>query len=147
MRGKHSKFLSGKVAPIKGLLVFIFFAYMGSSIDPFPALHVWPAFLLVAVLLIAAKFAGGVIIGRIMGARDPLRETDPATIGSWLVPRGEFSFIIGQAALAAGLIDLPTFSILGLTVLVTAMTGPLLQRLSDRNASPSQHPFKPDRDG
>jgi len=147
MRGKHSKFLSGKVAPIKGLLVFIFFAYMGSSIDPFPALQIWPAFLLVVVLLIAAKFAGGVIIGRIMGARDPLRETDPATIGSWLVPRGEFSFIIGQAALAAGLIDLSTFSILGLTVLVTAMTGPLLQRLSDRNVSPSQHPFKPDRDG
>jgi Kef-type K+ transport system membrane component KefB len=136
MRGKHSKFLSGKVAPIKGLLVFIFFAYMGSSIDPFPALQIWPAFLLVVVLLIAAKFA-----------RDPLRETDPATIGSWLVPRGEFSFIIGQAALAAGLIDLSTFSILGLTVLVTAMTGPLLQRLSDRKVSPSQHPFKPDRDG
>ncbi|MGD0638162.1 MAG: cation:proton antiporter, partial [Nitrososphaerales archaeon] len=77
MRGKHSKYLSGKVAPIKGLLVFIFFVYMGTQIDPFPALQIWPAFALVVVLLIAAKYAGGVLIGRIMGARDPIGETDP----------------------------------------------------------------------
>jgi Kef-type K+ transport system membrane component KefB len=146
MRGKHSKYLSGKVAPIKGLLVFIFFVYMGSQIDPFPALQIWPAFALVAVLLIAAKYAGGVLIGRIMGARDPLGETDPRMVGAWLVPRGEFSFIIGQAALAAGLIDTSTFSILGLMVLVTAMAGPFLQRIGKKNGSPSQHPFKPVRD-
>jgi len=147
MRGKHSKYLSGKVAPIKGLLVFIFFVYMGTQIDPFPALQIWPAFALVVVLLIAAKYAGGVLIGRIMGARDPIGETDPRMVGAWLVPRGEFSFIIGQAALAAGLIDTSTFSILGVMVLVTAMAGPLLQKLGGNESSPSQHPLKPARDG
>jgi Kef-type K+ transport system membrane component KefB len=147
MRGKHSKYLSGKVAPIKGLLVFIFFVYMGTQIDPFPALQIWPAFALVVVLLIAAKYAGGVLIGRIMGARDPIGETDPRMVGAWLVPRGEFSFIIGQAALAAGLIDTSTFSILGVMVLVTAMAGPLLQKLGRNESSPSQHPLKPARDG
>ena len=44
IRGKHSKFLAGKVAPVKGLLVFVFFVYMGSLIDPFPALAIWPYF-------------------------------------------------------------------------------------------------------
>jgi CPA2 family monovalent cation:H+ antiporter-2 len=146
MRGKHSKYLAGKVAPIKGLLVFIFFVYMGSLIDPYPALQIWPTCALVIVLLIAAKYGGGVAVGRILGARDALRATDPETVGSWLVPRGEFSFIIGQAALSAGLIGTSTFSILGLTVLITAIAGPFLQRLSDRAASPSQHPFKPEMD-
>jgi len=143
IRGKHSKFLAGKVAPIKGLLVFIFFVYMGSLIDPFPALRIWPSFALVVLLLIAAKYAGGVITGRALSQRDALSETDPRTVGAWLVPRGEFSFIIGQAALATGLIDSSTFSILGLTVLVTAMVGPFLQRLSERKISPSEHPYKP----
>ncbi|MGD0638453.1 MAG: hypothetical protein ABSA72_10490, partial [Nitrososphaerales archaeon] len=90
---------------------------------------------------------GGVLIGRILGARDPIGETDPRMVGAWLVPRGEFSFIIGQAALAAGLIDTSTFSILGVMVLVTAMAGPLLQKLGRNESSPSQHPLKPARDG
>lgn len=143
IRGKHSKFLAGKIEPVKGLLVFVFFVYMGTLIDPFPALSVLPYLVLVVVLLIAAKYAGGVVIGRVLSARDPLGETDPRTVGAWLVPRGEFSFIIGQSAIAAGLIGTSTFSILGLTVLVTAMAGPLLQRLGERGPSRSEHPFKP----
>jgi len=146
MRGKHSKFLSGKVAPIKGLLVFVFFVYMGTLIDPFLSPRLLPAFLVSMVLLVAAKFVGGALVGRIIGARDALRETNPSMVGAWLVPRGEFSFIIGQGALAAGLIDGSTFSLLGLTVLVTATVGPLLQRLGERGAPRSEHPFKPDRD-
>ena len=67
-------------------------------------------------------------------------------VGAWLVPRGEFSFIIGQAALSAGLIGTSTFSILGLTVLVSAVAGPVLQRLGERGASESEHPFKPVKD-
>jgi Kef-type K+ transport system membrane component KefB len=65
-------------------------------------------------------------------------------VGAWLVPRGEFSFIIGQAALASGLITGSIFSILGITVLVTAIAGPLLQRLSERGVARSEHPFKPE---
>ena len=104
MRGKHSKFLSGKVAPVKGLLVFVFFVYMGSQIDPFPALDVWESLVLVLVLLIAAKFAAGRWSAGSCAQATTLKDTDPQMVGAWLVPRGEFSFIIGQAALAAGLI-------------------------------------------
>lgn len=145
MRGKHSRFLTGKVAPVKGLLVFIFFVYMGSQIDPFPALAVWESLLLVLVLLISAKFLAGVIVGRVVRAGETSMDTDPRLLGAWLVPRGEFSFIIGQAALAAGLIDGPIFSILGITVLATAIAGPLLQRLSERGLAPTEHPFKVDK--
>jgi CPA2 family monovalent cation:H+ antiporter-2 len=144
MRGKHSRFLSGKVAPVKGLLVFVFFVYMGSQIDPFPALAIWESLVLVLVLLVAAKFVGGALVGRIMRAGNALKDTDPQMVGAWLVPRGEFSFIIGQAALASGLITGSIFSILGITVLVTAIAGPLLQRLSERGVARSEHPFKPE---
>jgi len=142
IRGKHSRFLSGKVAPVKGLLVFVFFVYMGSQIDPFPALAVWETLVLVLVLLVAAKFIGGALVGRLMRTSTALKGTDPQMVGAWLVPRGEFSFIIGQTALASGLIDGSIFSILGITVLVTAIAGPLLQRLSERAPAPTEHPFK-----
>jgi Kef-type K+ transport system membrane component KefB len=142
MRGKHSKFLTGKVAPVKGLLVFIFFVYMGTQIDPFPALEAWESLVLVLVLLVAAKFVGGALVGRILRAGNTLKDTDPQMLGAWLVPRGEFSFIIGQAALASGLITGPIFSILGITVLVTAVAGPLLQRVSERGLPRTEHPFK-----
>jgi monovalent cation:H+ antiporter-2, CPA2 family len=144
IRGKHSRFLSGKVAPMKGLFMFIFFVYMGTEINPFPALAVWEELLLVLILLIGAKFVGGSIVGMVMRATNSLKDTDPQSVGAWLVPRGEFSFIIGQAALASGLIDGSVFSILGITVLVTAIAGPLLQRLSDRGLAPTEHPYKPE---
>ncbi len=142
IRGKHSRFLTGKVAPVKGLLVFIFFVYMGTQIDPFPALAVWEVLILVLTLLVAAKFAGGVVIGRVTRTGDALTETDPRMMGAWLVPRGEFTFIIGQAALAAGLITNSIFSVLGIMVLVTVIVGPLLQRLSERRLAPMEHPLK-----
>lgn len=145
IRGKHSRFLSGKVAPVKGLLVFVFFVYMGSQIDPFPALAVWETLVLVLVLLVAAKFVGGALVGRLMRTSTALKGTDPQMVGAWLVPRGEFSFIIGQTALASGLIDGSIFSILGITVLVTAIAGPLLQRLSERAPAPTEHPFKAEK--
>jgi Kef-type K+ transport system membrane component KefB len=145
MRGKHSRFLSGKVAPVKGLLVFVFFVYMGSQIDPFPALAVWPILVLVLVLLVSAKFLGGSVVGRIMRSKNSLKGVDPQTVGAWLVPRGEFTFIIGQAALASGLIDSSIFSILGLIVLITAIAGPLLQRISERGLAPTEHPFKAEK--
>lgn len=145
MRGKHSRFLTGKVAPVKGLLVFIFFVYMGSEIDPFPALAVWEALTLVLALLIAAKFFGGMLVGTLMRAGNSLRETDPQLVGAWLVPRGEFSFIIGQTALASALITNSVFSILGITVLITAIVGPLLQRVSERGPARMEHPIKAER--
>jgi Kef-type K+ transport system membrane component KefB len=145
IRGKHSRFLSGKVAPMKGLFMFIFFVYIGSQIDPFPALAVWQSVVLILVLLVSAKFIGGTLVGYIMRASNTIKETDPQSVGAWLVPRGEFSFIIGQAALAAGLIDGSVFSILGIIVLGTAIAGPLLQRVTERGLARTEHPFKAEK--
>jgi len=145
MRGKHSRFLTGKVAPVKGLLVFIFFVYMGSQVDPFPAISVWEYLVLVLVLLVSIKFAAGLLVGRVIRRSDSEGDVDPRMIGSWLVPRGEFTFIIGQAALVSGLISSSIFSVLGITVLVTAVAGPLFQRLNESGLASTEHPFKADK--
>lgn len=143
IRGKHSKYLFREVSPVKTLLVFVFFVYMGSQINPVPALAIWPVLVLVLILLIAAKFGGGVLVGKILRSNNTLKDTEPRLVGSWLVPRGEFSFIIGQAALTAGLITSTVFSILGIVVLVTAVAGPLLQRVSEGAIAPTEHPYRP----
>ncbi len=147
IRGKHSRFLTVKVAPVRGLLVFIFFVYMGTEIDPFPALAVWGSLVLILTLLVAAKFFGGILVGKVLQMGNSFKETEPQLVGAWLVPRGEFSFIIGQTALASALITNSVFSILGITVLVTAIVGPLLQRLGERRPARIEHPIKAETGG
>jgi Kef-type K+ transport system membrane component KefB len=70
----------------------------------------------------------------------------PLSFGAWLVPRGEFSLIIGQFALTVGLIDTNLFSLVGLSVLVTAIVGPLLHRFFSPRLAEAIHLIRPETD-
>ncbi len=127
IRGKQSRFLFEKVSVLKDLFLVLFFVSMGSLIDPFPALTLGPSVVLVIAMLVAGKFAGGYVIGKMLGRGEGASAATPASYGTWLIPRGEFSLVIAQFALSVGLIGLGLFSLVGLSVLVTAIVGPLLQ--------------------
>jgi CPA2 family monovalent cation:H+ antiporter-2 len=146
IRGKHSKFLSSKVRTIKDLFLALFFVSMGSLIDPFPALILGLPVLTALGLMIVGKFLGGFTVGRVLAISSPQMSLSSASLGARLIPRGEFSFVIGQFALAVGLIDLNFFSLIGLAVLITAIVGPLLQLLTDARMAPSAHPIRANRD-
>jgi Kef-type K+ transport system membrane component KefB len=66
--------------------------------------------------------------------------------GAWLIPRGEFSFVIGQFALSVGLIGQDLFSLIGLSILVTAIVGPFLQRLTGPRLAAVDHAIRPQAD-
>ena len=146
IRGKQSRFLTERLSAIKDLFLVLFFVSMGSLIDPFSAFGLGAAVALALLLVIAGKFLGGFMIGRALTRNRQNPFLNPWSFGSWLVPRGEFSFVIGQFALATGIITRSIFSLVGLSVLVTALAGPFLQRLVEPKLAESSHLLKPHMD-
>ena len=164
IRGKQSKFLSRRIAPIKDLFLVLFFVSMGGLIDPSPALTIGFPIVLALALLVFGKFAGGFSIGKILNFanrnlklkmnRDAKRGTftldgtldPPSTFGAWFVPRGEFSLIIGLFALSLGLIDQPLFSLIGISVLVTTIVASILLRLTEPKRAEAIYAFKGEQD-
>ena len=146
IRGKQSKFLFEKVSTLKDLFLVLFFVSMGSLINPFPSLSLGLPIVAVLVLLIVGKFAGGYTIGGIVGGRQSGIASPPEAYGAWLIPRGEFSFVIGQFALSVGLIGQNLFSVIGLSILVTAIVGPFLQRFTGPRLAAVDHAIRPEAD-
>jgi CPA2 family monovalent cation:H+ antiporter-2 len=146
IRGKQSRFLFEKVATLKDLFIVLFFVSMGSLINPFPALALGLPVVIVLILLVVGKFTGGYAIGTLIGRRTDGSSTSPVTYGTWLIPRGEFSLVIGQFALSLGLVGSDLFSLIGLSVLVTAIVGPFLQRFTGPRLAPVDHSLRPRTD-
>ncbi len=146
IRGKQSKFLFEKVSTLKDLFIVLFFVSMGSLINPFPALSLGLPIVAVLVLLVAGKFTGGYAIGSMVRRGHEGASSSPISYGTWLIPRGEFSLVIGQFALSVGLIGLDLFSLIGLSVLVTAIVGPFFQRFTGPRLAPVDHAVQLQRD-
>ena len=145
IRGKQSKFLTTKLSTIKDLFLVLFFVSMGSMINPFPSLLLGIPVLFLLIMTVAGKFIGGYGVGRLIPA-DLAGKAKAKSFGVWLIPRGEFSFVIGQLALSLGMIDQNLFSLIGLTVIVTTLVGPLLQRFTEGPVADSIHPYRPEKD-
>ena len=148
IRGKHSRFLEKRVAPVKDLFVVLFFVSIGSLIDPTPAFALGASIILVFILVVLGKFVGGYTIGRIFIARNgnqnsqDVKMPSAGAFGARLVPRGEFSLLIAQLALTLGLVDQAFFSLVGMTVIVTAISSSILQRFTEPKIAPFAHPFR-----
>jgi monovalent cation:H+ antiporter-2, CPA2 family len=146
IRGKHSKFLSSKIGTIKDLFLILFFVSMGSYIDPFPAFGIGAAVVLTIAILISGKFFAGAAIGKIISTGtseiDQPNSLGSKSMGAWLVPRGEFSFVIGQLGLALSLINGTIFSIIGLTVLLSTIAWSILERVYQPKKASSVYLFK-----
>jgi len=143
IRGKQSRFLTEKLSTIKDLFLVLFFVSMGSLIDPFSALGLGIAIILALALVVGGKLVGGFAVGNVLSRGQHNPGIRPWSFGTWLVPRGEFSFVIGQFALAIGLISR---DILGLSVLISALVGPFLQRLVEPKMAESSHLLRPQKD-
>jgi len=146
IRGKQSRFLFEKVSTLKDLFLVLFFVSMGCLINPFPALSLGLPVVAVLALLVTGKFAGGYLIGGIARGKQTETSSPPTAYGAWLIPRGEFSFVIGQFALSAGLIGLDLFSLIGLSVIVTAIVGPFIQRFTGPRLAAVDHAMRPQSD-
>lgn len=122
--GKPSKFMLGKLAPIRELFVTLFFISMGSAIDVRIALPFIPILVLIIILSILSKLVGGWLGALVAGTR-----VGAPIFGLTLIPRGEFSFIITKLGIDVGVLDPVVYTLVGITTLVSAIVGPLSFRL------------------
>lgn len=113
------------VVPFRDFFGAIFFFSFGLSIDPSTlAGAIWLA-LGAAALTIAGNFVAGMISGRKAG----LSHKASTNIGLTIMARGEFSIIVANLGITAGLNPILT-PFTALYVLILAIVGPLLAKES-----------------
>ncbi|WP_126427006.1 cation:proton antiporter [Brevibacillus marinus] len=122
---EHSKRIEHLVVPFRDFFGAVFFFSFGLGIDPLTlGDSIWIA--LGAVLL---TMVVNVIAGMIAGRRAGLSHKASLNIGLTIMARGEFSIIVANVGIAAGL--MPALkSLSALYVLTLAIVGPLLAKES-----------------
>lgn len=112
--------------PLKDLFAAAFFVFFGLQVNPATI----PPVLAVALVLAVVTSATKIATGWIGAARAGVKPRGRLRAGTTLVPRGEFSIVIANLGVAAGLE--PALGPTAATyVLITAVLGPVLARLSD----------------
>jgi CPA2 family monovalent cation:H+ antiporter-2 len=129
---------SALVQPLRDLFAAIFFVSFSLRIDPGDLPPVAIAAIGLAVASAATKVATGWYSARRtgVGARGRMRA------GTVLVARGEFSIVIAELGVTAGL-DSQLSSLAAAFVLLLASGGPILTRAADRLARPFVAPTLP----
>ncbi|HWO98582.1 cation:proton antiporter [Bacillus sp. GM2] len=122
---EHRDRIEHLVVPFRDFFGAIFFFSFGLSIDPSTlADAIWLA-LGAAVLTIISNFVAGMISGRKAG----LSHKASTNIGLTIMARGEFSIIVANLGVAAGLNPILT-PFTALYVLILAVSGPLMAKES-----------------
>lgn len=122
---KHSESITKKVLPLRDFFGVIFFVSIGMLVN----ITAIPAVLLISIpitiLAVVGKFVGN-FFGSSIGGHDV---TGASTIGSVMVPRGEFSFIMAKQAVDSGAVRDTLYPVTMVVTLVTMFCMPLLLRV------------------
>ena len=102
----------------------VFFVAIGMLIDLKSALHLWWLVLLIAGFAIVGRTLAVAVGMMVTGASTK----DAFTVGSSVTPLGEFSFIIVQLGVLAGVMTADFQAVAVGVVLITALTAPVLAR-------------------
>lgn len=122
---EHSKRIEKLVIPFRDFFGAVFFFSFGLSIDPFTLADAFWLSLGAAILTIFGNVVSGMIAGRNAG----LSHKASLNIGLTVMARGEFTIIVANLGIAAGLMPiLKPFS--ALYVLLLAIIGPLAAKES-----------------
>ena len=111
-----------------GLFIPIFFAYSAITfhLDSFIS-YFWLIVALAAVAIFAKSFGCGFV-----SSRFGFRGMEKRIIGFGMSPRGEYTIITAQLALAAGIIAAPIYTVVISVVLMTIIVTPILLRTMAR---------------
>ena len=130
--GRH-RIVEETIRPVRDLFAAVFFVAVGMLFDPAALAAVWPAALVLTLVVLSGKVAGvaaGVFLAG-YGTRNAIRS------GMNLAQIGEFSFVIaglGTVAAAGGKSGAP-YAVAVTIATVTALTTPLLAGRADAAAA------------
>lgn len=119
------------VGPLRDLFAALFFFLFGLQIDVGDLVPV----LVPAALLAAVTAAGKVFTGSWAARRAGIAARGRRRAGTALIARGEFSIVIAELGVAAG-VERQLGPLAAAYVLMLAVAGPLAARAADRPAGP-----------
>ncbi len=122
------------LVPLRSVFAAAFFLFFGFDIDP----RTLPPALLPAMGLAVAGAATKYATGWLAARRAGVGRRGRIRAGVGLIARGEFSIVIAGIALAAG-IEPEIGPVAAAFVLLLAVSGPLLARITDRATAPGGH--------
>lgn len=114
------------LTPLRDLFAAVFFVFFGLEIDPSSL----PPVLLGAIVLAVVGVATKLATGQWSAARNGIGRPGRIRAGATLVARGEFSIVIAGLGVAAD-VGPDVVALATAYVLVLAVTGPVLARVSD----------------
>lgn len=114
--------------PLQRVFVALFFVSVGGLVDPAAILATpWASAATVVAVLLGT---GGAILGLLLALGVPLPAA--ATVAGAMTQIGEFSLLLGQLGISAGLLPEEARGPLLTAVTLTILTTPLMQWLADR---------------
>jgi Kef-type K+ transport system membrane component KefB len=105
-----------------GFLIPLFFAYTGAKVSLFSIGSGWILLIVLLIVAIAGKYIGCYFGAKISG----YEEHEAKKIGWGMIPRTEYTLVIGQIALVAGAITSGIYSVLILLVVILTITTPII---------------------
>ena len=122
---KHSEAIIEKVLPLRDFFGVIFFVSIGMLVNIMAIPEVALISIPIIILAVVGKFVGN-FFGATMSGHDYV---GASTVGSVLVPRGEFSFIIAKQAVDSGAVKDTLYPVTMLVTLATMLCMPLLLKV------------------
>ncbi len=122
---KHSERITEKILPLRDFFGVIFFVSIGMLVNIMAIPEVALISIPIIILAIIGKFVGNFFGASIGG----LGVTGASTVGTVMVPRGEFSFIMAKQAVDSGSVRDALYPVTMLVTLATMLCIPLLLRI------------------
>lgn len=113
-----------RLLPFRDLFAVLFFVAIGTLIDPDAFVRGLPWLALIVGLVVAAKVLPAFVLARVVGLK-----AQPAQLAVGLGQVGEFSFVLGSAAAAAGAIGPEVYAAILGAVVVTIIGSSTIVRL------------------
>lgn len=110
-----------------GFFIPLFFAYSALILDIGALINYTGIIVLLVIVVSFAKLVGCGFLGKIYN----LGKKEQLMIGLGMIPRGEYSIIVAQAALTVGVLTQQIYTIIISAVLLTIIITPILFRFSE----------------
>ncbi len=122
---RHSEAITEKILPLRDFFGVIFFVSIGMLVNIFAIPEVVLISIPIIILSVIGKFVGN-FFGSSMSGHNFI---GASTIGSVMIPRGEFSFIIAKQAVDSGAVKDSLYPVTMLVTLSTMFMIPFLLRI------------------
>lgn len=108
-----------------GFFVPVFLVTVGFHVNFAGMSAHWLAIVALTILAIATKFLGSGLGAKVVG----YNYLDAGIVGAGTIPRGEFSIVIAQIGLEAGIINTTVYSEILIIIILATIAGPILLKL------------------